>query len=80
MQSTRRKNKVFRKPYTDKRYISQTFFCKLFNDRIHIVNSLLANMKQHFMSLYGKLILRKRSIIKSANDMLKIVSGVITTT
>lgn len=46
-------------------------FGKLFNDGIHIVTGLRSNMKQRLISIYNKLMLRKRSIIESPNDTLK---------
>lgn len=46
-------------------------FGKLFHDGIHIVTSLRSNMKQRLMPLYDKVMLRKRSVIESVNDMLK---------
>ena len=67
-------DKVFGKLYADKGYISQSLFGKLFNDGIHIVTGLRSNMKQHMMPLYDKLMLRKRCVIESINDMLKNVA------
>ncbi|MCM0354611.1 hypothetical protein J8K78_18205 [Bacteroides fragilis] len=53
------------------RGLSQSLFGKLFNDGIHIVTGLRSNMKQRLISIYNKLMLRKRSIIESLNDVLK---------
>lgn len=64
-------NKMFGKLYTDKGGLSQSLFGKLFNDGIHIVTGLRSNMKQRLISIYNKLMLRKRSIIESLNDVLK---------
>lgn len=64
-------NKMFGKLYTDKGSLSQSLFGKLFNDGIHIVTGLRSNMKQRLISIYNKLMLRKRSIIESLNDVLK---------
>lgn len=64
-------DKVFGKLYADKGYISQSLFGRLWNDGIHIVTGLRSNMKQHLIPLYDKIMLRKRSIIESLNDMLK---------
>lgn len=74
-----RTDKVLGKPYADKGYISQTLFGKLFNDGIHIVTGLRSNMKQRLIPLYDKLMLRKRSIIESLNDMLKNVAQLVHT-
>ena len=72
-------DKVFGKLYADKGYISQTLFGKLFNDGIHILTGLRSNMKQQLIPLYDKLMLRKRSIIESLNDMLKNVAQLVHT-
>ena len=64
-------NKMFGKLYTDKGSLSQSLFGKLFNDGIHIVTGLRSNMKQRLISIYNKLMLRKRSIIESPNDIFK---------
>lgn len=71
--------KVFGKLYADKGYISQSLFGKLFDDGIHIVTGLRANMKQRLMPIYDKIMLRKRSIIESLNDMLKNVAQLVHT-
>ena len=70
-------NKVFGKLYADKGYISQTLFGHLWDDGVHIVTGLRSNMKQRLMPLYDKIMLRKRSIIESINDMLKNVAQLV---
>ncbi len=70
-------DKVFGKLYADKGYISQSLFGKLFYDGIHIVTCLRSNMKQWLMPFYDKIMLRKRSIILSLNDMLKKVAQLV---
>ena len=72
-------DKFFGKLYADKGYISQSLFGKLFDDGIHIVTGLRSNMKQRVMPLYDKIMLRKRSIIESINDMLKNVARLVHT-
>ena len=64
-------DRVFGKPYADKGYISQSIFGHLWDDGIHIVTGLRSNMKQRFMTFYDRMMLRKRSIIESINNMLK---------
>lgn len=70
-------DKVFGKLYADKGYISQSLFGHLWDDGIHIVTGLRSNMKQRLMPLYDKIMLRKRSIIESINDMLKNVAQLV---
>ena len=70
-------DKVFGKLYADKGYISRSLFGKLFDDGIHIVTGLRANMKQKLMPFYDKMMLRKRSVIESLNDMLKNVAQLV---
>lgn len=70
-------DKVFGKLYADKGYISQSLFGHLWDDGIHIVTGLRSNMRQQLMPIYDKIMLRKRSIIKSVNDMLKNVAQLV---
>lgn len=72
-------DKVFGKLYADKGYISQSLFGKLFDNGIHIVTGLRSNMKQQLLPLYDKIMLRKRSVIESLNDMLKNVAQLVHT-
>lgn len=65
------KKKLFGKLYADKGYISASLFESLFNDGIHIVTGLKSNMKNKLMSIYDKIMLRKRSVIETINDQLK---------
>ena len=43
----------------------------LFVDNIHLVTKIKKNMKNSLMSLYDKILLRKRSVIETVNDELK---------
>lgn len=70
-------DKVFGKLYADKGYISQTLFGRLWDNGVHIVTGLRSNMKQRLMPLRDKIMLRKRSIIESLNDMLKNVAQLV---
>ncbi len=72
-------DKVFGKLYADKGYISQSLFGRLFDQGVHIVTGLRTNMKQRLIPLYDKIMLRKRSIIESVNDMLKNVAQLVHT-
>lgn len=68
---------VFGKLRADKGYISQPLFDRLFNDGIHLVIELRSNMKNKLMPLYDKILLRKRSVIKTINDIRKNVSQLV---
>lgn len=70
-------DKVFGKLYADKGYISRSLFGRLWYDGVHIVTGLRSNMKQCLMPLHDKIMLRKRSIIESINDMLKNVAQLV---
>ncbi len=70
-------DRVFGKLYADKGYISQSLFGHLWDDGIHIVTGLRSNMKQRLMPFYDRMMLRKRSIIESINDMLKNVAQLV---
>jgi len=62
---------LFGKLFADKGYISASLFEMLFNDGIHLVTGIKSNMRNRFMSLRDKILLRKRSVIETINDQLK---------
>lgn len=70
-------DKVFGKLYADKGYISQSLFGHLWDKGVHVVTGLRSNMKQRLIPLYDKIMLRKRSIIETLNDMLKNVAQLV---
>ena len=70
---------LFGKPYADKGYISQSLFASLFDRGIHIVTGIRTNMKNRLMNVHDKIMLRKRSIIETINDMLKNVAQIVHT-
>ncbi len=51
--------------------ISQSLFDRLFVDDIHMITRIKKNMKNSLMHLYDKVLLRKRALIETVNDMLK---------
>jgi hypothetical protein len=63
--------KLFGKLFGDKGYISQSLFDTLFNQGVHLVTGLKSNMKNRLMPLWDRILLRKRSVIETINDMLK---------
>jgi len=62
---------LFGKLFADKGYISQSLFDQLFIDNIHLITKIRKNMKNSLMLLNDKIILRKRAIIETINDLLK---------
>lgn len=64
-------DKVFGKIYGDKGYLGQDLFDRLFTDGIHLVTKLRKNMKKKKMEFMDRVILRKRAVIESINDVLK---------
>jgi transposase, IS4 family (fragment) len=62
---------MYDKQAGDKGYISKYLIPRLFVDGIQLVGKLKSNMKGSLMSVYDKMLLRKRAIIKTNNDGLK---------
>lgn len=63
---------VYGKLVDDKGYISNDLFERLFVDGTQLITKLKSNMKGALMSVSDKLLLRKRAIIETINDELKI--------
>lgn len=63
--------RLYGKLFADKGYISQKLFDFLFEDGIQLVTGLRVNMKNKLMPFHGRMMLRKRYIIETINDMLK---------
>ncbi len=64
-------DKVFGKIYGDKGYLGKDLFDKLFVDGIHLITKVRKNMKRKPMEFMDRVILRKRAVIESINDVLK---------
>ncbi len=62
---------LYGKVFADRGYIKQDLFEDLFEEGIHLVHGLKARMKNKLMSMYDKLLLRKRYIIECINELLK---------
>lgn len=62
---------LYGKVFADRGYISPTLFDFLFEDGVHLVHGLRSNMKNKLMPMYDKIMLRKRLIIETINDLLK---------
>lgn len=63
--------KVFGKIFGDKGYLGKDLFDRLFVDGIHLVTKVRKNMKHKKMEFMDRVILRKRAVIESINDVLK---------
>ncbi len=64
-------DKVYGKLFADKGYVGKELFEMLFINGIQLMTSLRKNMKGSIMSLSDSILLRKRSIIETINDVLK---------
>ena len=60
----------------DKGYISQALFERLMARGLKLITKLRRNMKNRFVSMDEKLLLRKRAIIETINDQLKNISNI----
>jgi hypothetical protein len=67
---------LFGKLFGDKGYVSQPLFETLFDEQVQLVTKLKARMKNRLISLFDKLLLRKRAIIESVMDQLKNISQI----
>lgn len=67
---------LFGKLFGDRGYISQKLFELLFGQGVQLITKIKENMKNKLMSLFDKLMLRKRAIIETINDQLKNVSQI----
>ena len=68
---------AYGKLFTDKGYIGQKLFDFLFEDGIHLVTGLKTNMKNKLMPFYDRMMLRKRYIIETINDLLKNIAQIV---
>ncbi len=62
---------LFGKVFADRGYIGPKLFDSLFDQGIHLVHGLRSNMKNKLMPMWDKIMLRKRCIIETINDLLK---------
>jgi hypothetical protein len=67
---------ILGKLFADMGYISSKVSNKLFDQGLRLFTSLRSNMKQKFIPLRDKLLLRKRFIIETINDQLKNISQI----
>jgi len=67
---------LFGKLFGDKGYISQPLFETLYEQQVQLVTKLKRKMKNRLISMFDKLMLRKRAIIESVIDQLKNISQI----
>ena len=68
---------LFGKVFADRGYIKKELFDTLFEQGIHLVHGLKANMKNKLMSIEEKIMLRKRYIIECINELLKTKANLV---
>jgi len=68
--------RLFGKLFGDKGYISQALFDDLLEQDVHLITGIRKNMKNRFMPLMDKILLRKRAVIETVNDQLKNISQI----
>ncbi len=68
--------RVFGKLFGDKGYLSQPLRDELRAVGVDLITSIRQNMKPQLMTLYDKLMLKRRSIIETINDQLKNISQI----
>ncbi len=68
--------KLWGKLFGDKGYISQPLAALLTAQELRLVTRLRKNMKNKFLALSDKLLLRKRALIETVNDQLKNISQI----
>ena len=68
--------KLWGRLFGDKGYISQPLATLLAAQELRLITKLRKNMKNKFLALTDKLLLRKRALIETVNDQLKNISQV----
>jgi hypothetical protein len=64
------------KLFGDRGYLSQKLFEQLWAEGLQLITKLKRNMKNKWMPLLDKLLLRKRALIECVNDQLKNISQI----
>ena len=67
---------LFGKLFGDKGYISQPLFETLCADGVQLVTRLKRSMKNRLISMFDKIMLRKRAVIEAVVDQLKNISQI----
>ena len=67
---------IWGKLFGDRGYISKELFKTLFEKNLQLITRVRSNMKNKFMHIQDKILLRKRAIIETINDQLKNISQI----
>lgn len=67
---------IFGKLFGDKGYISAELAKQLLKHGLELFTTIRSNMKQKFIKLRDKVLLRKRAVIETVNDQLKNISQI----
>ena len=67
---------LFGKLFGDKGYVSQPLFETLYDEGVQLVTRLKTRMKNRLVSMFDKIMLRKRAVIESVMDQLKNISQI----
>lgn len=67
---------LFGRLFGDRGYISQTLFIQLYEKGVELITTLRKNMKPRLLSLFDRILLRKRFIIETIIDQLKNISQI----
>ena len=62
---------LFGRLFGDRGYISQNLFEKLYEQGLQLITKSKRKMKNRWVKLMDKILLRKRAVIESVNDQLK---------
>ncbi len=62
--------------YADKGFINQNMVAEFINKGLRIVTGIRTNMKNKLVEMNHKLLLKKRGVIESVNDILKTVCDI----
>lgn len=68
--------RVWGKLFGDKGYLSQTLSARLLMQDLQLITKVRKNMKQRLLSMFDKLLLRKRAVRESVIDQLKNISQI----
>ena len=68
---------LYGKVFADRGYIKKELFESLFEQGIHLVHGIRANMKNRLMPMWDKIMLRKRYVIECINELLKNKANIV---
>jgi len=69
--------RIYGKLFADRGYISPALLEAMFADGVHLVTGIRSNMKNRLMTLWDKIMLRKRYIIECINQLLKDKANIV---